>query len=470
MAASITEQDKMIDPKSPWHVDLEDSLVRTWDEQKKELIPCAVNCDTAANLISNQNHYVHIIETGKTYFYVNGVYLEHGDLAIKRLLQSYYQDFTGPKGRALVPTNTYDEIVRKVEILNLRSLSVFQSTEPVFNVANGVLNLETLELEQPSPERYILNESPVEYNPDAECTEWLEFLDTTLDKKFHDTVQEIFGYSLWPDYHVHKAFMLYGPPRSGKGVTISVLEGMIGQEDCSHVSLQNIVGNRFMPAELYGKKINTYGDLPSAMIVDPGVFKAACGGDGLTVEKKNGQPFTMYNKAKLIFSANQLPKLSAMADDQGAFHNRWIIIPYEKSFLGREDTTLKARLTTPDELSGVSNWSLNGLERLRNNSWQFTSVIDSSKLYRRASDPQIAFLEDCCEIADGYETKDDLLVAYNDYAKKNRLPLASSKKAFGQVMKDQTVIPVREFLSSTKKGRQEAWHGIKLKKGLFEYQ
>jgi putative DNA primase/helicase len=173
----------------------------------------------------------------------------------------------------------------------------------------------------------------------------------------------------------------------------------------------------------------------------------------------------MYNRAKLVFSTNRIPSLSRDAqEDQGAFYSRWIIVPYDKSFLGKEDSNLRTKLTTPEELSGVLNWSLEGLKRLRDNNWQFTSNVDSASLYRRASDPLVAFLEDCCEPFDGYVIKDDLVTAYNDYAKKNGLPPASSKKSFGQYMKDQTIIPVSEYFPSVKDRRPEAWYGIRLKK------
>ena len=112
------------------------------------------------------------------------------------------------------------------------------------------------------------------------------------------------------------------------------------------------------------------------------------------------------------------------------------------------------------------NWSLEGLKRLRDNNWQFTFNVDSAALYRRASDPQVAFLEDRCEPFDGYVTKDDLVTAYNNYAKENGLPPASSKKALGQKMRDQTIILVSEYFPAIKDRRQEAWYGIRLKKYL----
>ena len=335
------------------------------------------------------------------------------------------------------------------------------------NVANGVLDLETMKLRRHSRKYYFLTKSAIKYNPDAKCPAFKEWIDGVLEQKHQDTLQEIFGYTLWPDYRAHKAFMLYGKPRAGKGLTLYILQELHGKENCAHVSLQTFATNRFATAQLYGKKINTFGDLPSAPISDTGIIKGLCGEDSFTVENKFGQPFNMYNRAKLVFSTNRIPSLSSAAqEDQGAFYNRWIIIPYEKSFLGKEDPTLREKLTTPEELSGVLNWSLEGLKRLKDNNWQFTFNVDSASLYRRASDPLVAFLEDRCEPYEGYVTKDNLVKAYNDYAKKNGLPLVPSKKAFGQKMRDQTIISVSDFFPATGDKRTEAWYGIRLKKYL----
>jgi len=111
------------------------------------------------------------------------------------------------------------------------------------------------------------------------------------------------------------------------------------------------------------------------------------------------------------------------------------------------------------------NWSLKGLDRIRTAGWKFTTNIDSAKLYRRASNPVVAFLEDKCEASeDGYIPKNDFVVAYNEYAKTNKLPPAASKIAFGKDMKNQTVIPVTEGFRSSKEGKQvECWIGIRMK-------
>lgn len=52
-------------------------------------------------------------------------------------------------------------------------------------------------------------------------------------------------------------------------------------------------------------------------------------------------------------------------------------------------------LTTPAELGGILNFELEGLKRVRANDWHFSyGEKESGELYRRESNPIVAFLED----------------------------------------------------------------------------
>jgi putative DNA primase/helicase len=262
------------------------------------------------------------------------------------------------------------------------------------------------------------------------------------------------------EHIIHKAFMFLGPKRAGKGTMIRVIEAAIGGGDCSHVSLQDLEAHRFMRAKLFGKKLNTYGDLPATPIADAGIFKNLTGEDTIEGENKFEHPFSFKNTAKILFSANALPKMKVHDD---AFYNRWIIILFNNSVFGKEDPKLTAKLTTPEELSGIINLAMAGLKRLRENGWKFTYGDDAAAIYLRNCEPVIAFLEDRCEVSEGYVVKAELVQAFNQYAKQMKLPLASSKKAFGMSMKDQTTIPVETTYPSVDDKQVEAWGGIKLK-------
>ena len=436
------------------HLDIFDCIT------KNKAGASGINHDLTARWVLQYNYVVHLIETGNTLIYRDGVYEDFAEEHLKKVLFDAFEKFKKFDGRSLINTRDINEVMARIRTWRLKSITEFKCDQHVFNMANGILDLDTFELMPHSPKWMLMSKSPVKFDPDMECTAFSEFLDQALEQKYHPLIEEFIGYVLWTEYLIHKAFMLLGPKRAGKGTLIRVIEAAIGGRDCSHVSLQDLTGNRFMRARLFGKKLNSYGDLPATPIADAGIFKNLTGEDTIDAENKFEHPFSFLNIAKLLFSANALPKMKVHDD---AFYNRWIIVLFNKSVFGSEDPKLTAKLTTPEELSGIINIALAGLKRLRENGWKFTYEDDAAAIYRRNSDPVIAFLEDKCEVFDGYVVKSDLVEAYNDYAKEMRLPLATSKKALGKAMMDQTVIPV-ETTSPLVDGKQvEAWGGIKLK-------
>jgi phage/plasmid-associated DNA primase len=71
--------------------------------------------------------------------------------------------------------------------------------------------------------------------------------------------------------------------------------------------------------------------------------------------------FFFENYAKLIFSANQIPK---SPEDTDAFFRRWEIINFPNQFLQNADKKIMKKLTISEELSGFLNFAINGLKRL----------------------------------------------------------------------------------------------------------
>lgn len=169
----------------------------------------------------------------------------------------------------------------------------------------------------------------------------------------------------------------------------------------------------------------------------------------------------------MVFSTNELPVLKKESQE---YYTRWIIFPFSKSFYGHEDASVEEKITTPEEMSGILNWALVGLERLLKNG-EFSYTEDAARFYRRMAEPVAAFLEDwCTPDYRGFVTKENLMNAFNLYAEENGFPPAPSKKKFGTYIKDQLIIPVEEGRRTTKKdGVAEAWNGIVLREEIQQY-
>ncbi|RLJ02728.1 MAG: hypothetical protein DRP11_02670, partial [Candidatus Aenigmatarchaeota archaeon] len=221
---------------------------------------------------------------------------------------------------------------------------------------------------------------------------------------------EFVGYCLYRQYHIHKALMLVGGGSNGKSTFIKLVQRLLGRDNVANRSLQELVEDRFAAADLFGKLANLFYDLPSAALTDTGAFKGLTGGDTVKGEKKFKSAFSFDNYAKLIFSANQIPRVRG--DYSDAFFRRWIIINFPNKFEGeRADKNLLEKLTTLEELSGFLKLAVAHLRGLlERGDFSYSKTVDEIRQeYIRKSDPVGAFAQDCLLISPNHAIEKKLL-------------------------------------------------------------
>lgn len=233
-------------------------------------------------------------------------------------------------------------------------------------LANGTFDLSTGKLEDFNPDDYQITSIPVHYDPEAECPEIEKFLKEVLtDDNFIRSIEEFAGYCLYKRYPIASILLLTGSGRNGKSTLLKLLGAFLGSENICAVSPHQLENRTFAKAQLFGKLANIGGDIPPKALRFTSTIKELTGGDLTTAERKNERMFSFYNCAKLIFSANQIPKTY---DTTEAFFRRWRIIDFPNKFPKEDPNTipqdrLLAKLTTPAELSGFFNVAVSGLKR-----------------------------------------------------------------------------------------------------------
>jgi putative DNA primase/helicase len=143
---------------------------------------------------------------------------------------------------------------------------------------------------------------------------------------------ELIGYSLLAgEYPLHKATMLLGEGSNGKSTYLYLAERLIGEENTSHVSLQDLSSEsgRFMRCYLFHKMVNIYADLPRYALKETGAFKMLTGEDVILADRKHKDPIYFRSYAKLMFSTNELPKIH---DLSYAFSRRWNLVEFPHKF------------------------------------------------------------------------------------------------------------------------------------------
>jgi putative DNA primase/helicase len=146
------------------------------------------------------------------------------------------------------------------------------------------------------------------------------------------------------------------------------LKHIIGTENISLVSLQDLANYQFAAARLFGKLLNLYDDLPTTFIKQTGMLKMLSGESPVGAQRKFKDPIEFDNYAKLMFVTNKLPSLKEMADE--AFFSRWIITEYTNSFK-RNDRFFSELIADEREIEALIIAAFYSLASLLNVGYEF---------------------------------------------------------------------------------------------------
>lgn len=270
----------------------------------------------------------------------------------------------------------------------------FASTKYVV-VKNGVFNLETWQLEDFTPEIITRNKIPVAYIPGA----YYKVTDKTFnkiavnDKKIRAILEEILGYILFRRNEFAATFILTGDGSNGKSSYLKIIRKLIGSDNASSLDL-NELDQRFKTAELFGKLANIGDDIGKGYIKESSIFKKLSTGETLNVERKGKDPFDFTNYSKLIFSANEMPRINDFSDGLG---RRLQIVPFKAKFTPNDedyDPFITDKLLSDESMQYVLNLALKSLKRLLVEK-KFTkskAVEDELIKYQEENNPIISFV------------------------------------------------------------------------------
>ncbi|MGG1289839.1 phage/plasmid primase, P4 family [Bacillus smithii] len=365
-----------------------------------------------------------LIYSGERFFqYDKGVYREVSLQHIKKKIQEHLLE---EHSKAHHIQDTLEQLKNRV----VYEGDLFDSPilKNKINFKNGIFNVQSNSLEPHSPKILTTIQINANYDESATCPNFNQFINESLSPKDVLIAQELVGYLLIPETVAEKAFILYGPGRSGKSTFLKLIEFLLGKRHISNVPLQDL-SQKFKTGLLFGKLANIYADLPNKALQDTGVFKTLVSGDSIVAEEKFQSPFFFNNKARLLFSCNELP--ANYVDRTDGFFRRLIIVPFLKQVPeSKIDTDLLTKLK--EEVDGIVQWALQGLLRLIANNFQFTKSETTEKLlceYRKQSNNVIWYVEEHCELStDAFEYSRNLYQHYKRTCLENNMqPISQTK-------------------------------------------
>jgi putative DNA primase/helicase len=279
----------------------------------------------------------------------------------------------------------------------------FNANPELLPLANLVLNVRTRETVPHRPSQYHTYCLPYDYDPEARCPEYEAFqrqvmIDETgqTSSEWCDLLEQWMGYCLIPDCSAEGTLVNIGEGGNGKGVWAKVLEALVGDENCGSINLRTLeLKEDLVMANLHGKLVAFINEPTRAQLTGcSGSIKAIVSGDKVEGKRLYHASFYYRPHLRLVVSCNDMMETK---DLSGGFFRRLLIVGWNYR-PATPDRRLAPRLL--QELPGILNLALAGLDRLRANGFEFPEPAASRALkadYWHSQDSAKQFLEACCD-------------------------------------------------------------------------
>lgn len=278
----------------------------------------------------------------------------------------------------------------------------FDSDMQLINFPNGYFDMSKMKLVPHASNYRSISQLPYEYNAEAVCPKFETALKSIFENDYERIAlfQELMGYLWLKEVKIHKAFIFLGKGSNGKSVLAKVIRHMLGIENVSSVGLKGLQ-SRFGLQEFPNRLANISSENEFSDDFTTENFKLITGGDSVSIERKNKDSYTTTLYTKLIILLN---KMMDCKDTSDGFTRRLIIIPFNQRYVelrqGEQkvpgvaymDLSLESNLL--EELPGIFNFAMRGLQRLMANDYKLTPSVKCDEAldkYIRSQNPVIDY-------------------------------------------------------------------------------
>jgi putative DNA primase/helicase len=329
----------------------------------------------------------------------------------------------------------------------------------LLNVNNGTLNLKSGELLPHRKEDLITRLVPIDYNSDAYCPKWIDFLSQVMkgNQGLVNYLWRVAGYTLTGDAGEQCLFLLWGVGQNGKSTFLNVLQTILNdyalQTDFNTFIVKKGDGIRNDIARMKKSRLVVAIETSDGKRMDATVVKQLTGGDRVTARHLYQEYFEYRPEFKIFLASNYKPEIHGQ--DLAIWRRIRLIpftvaIPEEKRINNYESVLL-------EEKEGILNWMVSGCrEWLETGLDEPEEVKAATKAYKSEMDILEDFIAARCLIQDGERiSHKELYAAYKEWCDENgETPIKTitfAKKFQG-----------RGFVF-TKPKNLKTWHDISLK-------
>ena len=397
-------------------------------------------CPKLAEYFRNNYRLISVRDGGKggvnRYLYRDGCYRIIADDMLKGVIKSIIMD-TDP---CLLQMRDVNEVFQQIITdLNFMTNDQLNTEENLINFANGLLDINTLELLPHDPNVISTIQLPCDWNGvDVPTPVFDRFMITLLnrDKDVIELVLEFMGVCISniKGWRMKKALFMVGDGDTGKSKLKSLTEMLLGKGNHVAMDLGEIEA-RFGTSNIYGKRLAGISDMSFMTVTELKTFKKCTGGDSLYAEYKGENGFEFVYDGMLWFCMNRLPKFGG--DDGQWVYQRIMqvscnnVIPKEK-----QDPFLLDKLY--EERTGIVYKLVMALKNVIANGYRFAepqSVLNAREEYHSENNTVISFWKECMVLRPGTKIDDmcttgRVFRVYKEWCRDNNHGFAKTMKEF----------------------------------------
>jgi putative DNA primase/helicase len=352
-------------------------------------------------------------DNNEFYEYRNGVYVNLPKQDIRNLVddEMYIANLHTHRANRKKVADTVDRLASTLTRLKrVHTDESISGQEWRINLANGLLDTNTGTLEPHSPRYFSTSQVPFPYDPTQEPKEFKTFLSKVSggDDVHTEMLQQMFGYCLGDGNPKHKVFYLYGSTaRNGKSTAAKILMGLLGNSNCSTLSLSQLSNeNNRVLQSLVGKQLN-FSDEVSSKYIESSLLTTLSAEGIIEIDPKYKDPYMYQVRSKFIIACNDIPRFES---GQGML-KRMVVIPFTYHLKEDERIDRYDEKLLQTEGSGILNWAIEGMQKYKDNTSfvMNNQSIEDLNNARKESNPVYAYLEETYTF-----TKNDSDMMYTD--------------------------------------------------------
>lgn len=363
--------------------------------------------DKFAVFLKNNHHIIRL--NGQLHMYKDGIYVS-GQEEIEAVMIKHIPQLNRAKRQ---------EVMAYLNILIRDNIKPAPACVIAFK--NGLYNVLTDSFAEFTPDVVITNKIPWDFNRQASS----EVIDNMLDNvsckdaEIRSLLEEIVGACMYRSNTLAggKAFILTGTGSNGKSTYLKTLSNLMSEKNISSLDLKKL-GDRFSTVMMFGKLANIGDDISNEFVTDTSLFKKVVTGETIDAEQKGQPKFDFKPFCKLLFSANNIPRMGKGSDSQ-AIMRRLVIVPFNAKFKSDDPNfrpSIEEDLKGQESMEYLIQLGIQGLKRVLATKNFTTSDAIKQELqeYEERNNPLLMFVKDCEDEEFNMQTEPTSLV-YDRY-------------------------------------------------------